>query len=88
VVDDGLATGSTLKAAVQAIRIQTPKEIIVGVPIGAPDTCADFKAHAERVICVKKPEPFYSVGLWYQTFLQTTDEEVQEILRQAHEKYC
>src|SRR5688572_3497884 len=67
-VDDGLATGSTMRAAVAAIRRQQPKEIIVAVPVGAPSTCDEMREVAEDVVCLRTPEPFVAVGLWYRDF--------------------
>jgi predicted phosphoribosyltransferase len=80
-VDDGLATGSTMKAAVQAVKAQGPSRVIVAVPVGARDTCAELSAIADEVVCARMPEPFSAVGQWYLNFDQTTDEEVQELLR-------
>jgi putative phosphoribosyl transferase len=82
-VDDGLATGSTMLAAVQAARAQNPARIVVAVPVGAPDTCRKLEAYADEVICLHMPEPFYAVGMWYDDFTQTTDEEVIRLLDQA-----
>jgi predicted phosphoribosyltransferase len=82
-VDDGLATGSTMLAAVKALRLQQPARIVVAVPIAAPDTCELLRAEVDDVVCAVTPEPFYAVGLWYQDFSQTTDEEVRELLAQA-----
>lgn len=82
-VDDGLATGSTMKAAVQAVRAMDPRRIIVAVPVGARDTCRSLAAIADEVICERTPEPFSAVGLWYSDFSQTTDEEVRELLEQS-----
>ena len=82
-VDDGLATGSTMRAAVAALRQQQPARIVVAVPVGAADTCADLQREADEVVCVRTPEPFYAVGLWYQDFGQTTDEEVRALLKRA-----
>lgn len=82
-VDDGLATGSTMRAAVRALRAQRPVAIIVGVPVGAPETCDALRAVADDVICVEKPDPFRAVGLWYEDFSQTTDEEVHALLDRA-----
>jgi predicted phosphoribosyltransferase len=84
-VDDGIATGSTMRAAVQALRKQGPDRIVIGVPVSSPSTCEELGADVEDVVCAVMPEPFYAVGLWYQEFEQTTDEEVQELLRIAHE---
>jgi putative phosphoribosyl transferase len=82
-VDDGLATGSTMRAAVRALRAQGPARIVVAVPVGAPETCAEFQDEADDVICAVTPDPFYAVGLWYGDFSQTTDEEVRELLARA-----
>jgi predicted phosphoribosyltransferase len=83
VVDDGLATGSSMKAAVEAIRLRQPDRVIVAVPVGAPDTCRALRAIADDVVCARTPEPFSAVGLWYRNFSQTTDDEVRELLRKA-----
>lgn len=80
-VDDGLATGSTMRAAVQAVRRQSPARVIVAAPVGAPSTCAEFRSLADEVVCARTPEPFSAVGLWYQDFTQTSDDEVQSLLR-------
>jgi putative phosphoribosyl transferase len=85
-VDDGLATGSTMRAAIAALRQQGPRRIVVAVPVGAPDTCADFGREADEAICARTPEPFYSVGLWYDDFSQTTDKEVRALLERATER--
>jgi predicted phosphoribosyltransferase len=82
-VDDGLATGSTMLAAAAALRAQRPARIVVAVPVGAPDTCAQFGHEVDEAVCYHTPDPFYSVGLWYKDFTQTTDEEVQELLERA-----
>jgi putative phosphoribosyl transferase len=84
-VDDGLATGSTMRAAVAALRQQEPAEIVVAVPVGAPSTCDEFRDEADQVVCAVTPEPFLAVGYWYEDFSQTTDEEVRELL-QASER--
>jgi predicted phosphoribosyltransferase len=75
-VDDGLATGATMKAAIEALRQQNPARIVVAVPTAAPETCEEMKAKADDVICAITPGPFDAVGRWYQNFSQTTDEEV------------
>ncbi|HEY2093939.1 MAG TPA: phosphoribosyltransferase [Thermoanaerobaculia bacterium] len=80
IVDDGLATGSTMRAAVEALQKMKPKEIVVAVPVAAPSTCAEFQSIVDEMICLRTPEPFQSVGLWYRDFRQTTDEEVEELL--------
>ena len=79
-VDDGLATGSTMRAAVKAARQQQPAQVIVAVPVGAPSTCADLAAEADSVVCVRTPDPFVAVGLWYRDFTPTTDHEVRALL--------
>jgi putative phosphoribosyl transferase len=82
-VDDGLATGSTMKAAVQALRARRPSRIVVAVPVGAPDTCRDFADLADEVICARTPDPFSAVGLWYRDFTPTSDARVRELLQAA-----
>jgi predicted phosphoribosyltransferase len=82
IVDDGLATGSTMRAAVQALRAMQPKRVIVAVPVGAAQTCEDFREIVDDTICLRTPEPFEAVGLWYDDFTQTTDEEVHALLSQ------
>ncbi|MEX2269912.1 MAG: phosphoribosyltransferase [Vicinamibacterales bacterium] len=79
-VDDGLATGSTMRAAVEAVRQKAPARVVVAAPVGAPSTCAEFEALADEVVCARMPEPFSAVGLWYRDFSQTTDEEVRGLL--------
>ena len=75
-VDDGLATGSTMQAAILAIRQQAPARIVVAAPVGALETCEHLRRLADEVVCLSTPEPFRAVGLWYDEFSQTTDEEV------------
>ena len=79
-IDDGLATGSTMRAAVAAIRRQEPARIIVAVPVGAPSTCEEMRDVADDVVCLRTPEPFVAVGLWYRDFSETSDAEVGELL--------
>lgn len=79
-VDDGLATGATMRAAVAALRRQRPAGIVVAVPTASPDTCEALKAEADDVICAMTPDPFFAVGHWYDDFTQTTDEEVRDFL--------
>jgi predicted phosphoribosyltransferase len=79
-VDDGLATGATMRAAVEALTQQHPARIVVAVPTASPDTCEALKAEADNVICAMTPEPFFAVGHWYEDFTQTTDDEVRELL--------
>ncbi len=82
-VDDGLATGSTMRAAVQALRPHLPARIVVAVPVAPPDVCDEFRHLVDEIICAITPEPFYGVGLWYEDFSQTTDEEVRNLLRES-----
>jgi putative phosphoribosyl transferase len=82
-VDDGLATGSTMRAAVAALRRMEPSQILVAVPVAAAETCADLRDDVDDLICLRTPEPFRAVGLWYRDFSQTTDDEVRELLRRA-----
>ena len=79
-VDDGLATGATMRAAIAAVRQQQPARIVVAVPTASPDTCEALKAEADDVVCAMTPEPFLAVGHWYEDFTQTTDDEVRELL--------
>jgi putative phosphoribosyl transferase len=79
-VDDGLATGATMRVAVLALREESPASIIVAVPVAAEETCEDFRGIVDDIICAETPAPFYAVGLWYEDFAQTTDEEVHELL--------
>jgi putative phosphoribosyl transferase len=85
-VDDGLATGSSMRAAVQAVRALRPARVVVAVPVGAPDTCEDLAAAADAVVCARMPEPFSAVGLWYRDFSQTSDEEVRALLSEHAER--
>jgi putative phosphoribosyl transferase len=82
-VDDGLATGSTMRAAVAALRKEQPSRIIVAVPVAAPETCDAFRDIADDIICAETPEPFRAVSMWYDDFSQTTDDEVHELLEHA-----
>jgi predicted phosphoribosyltransferase len=82
-VDDGLATGSSMRVAVLALRKKNPAQIIVAVPVAAPATCAEFESEVDQVICAVTPEPFWAVGQWYTDFSQTSDEEVRDLLRRA-----
>ena len=85
IVDDGLATGATMRAAVLALRKQGPLAIIVAVPAGSPDACEKVGEEADGIICAIAPEPFFAVGAWYDDFSQTTDEEIRQLLKMAHE---
>jgi len=82
-VDDGLATGSTMRAAVATLRQQQPARLVVAVPTAAPETCEELSAEVDEIVCAVTPEPFYAVGLWYKDFAQTTDEEVRDLLARA-----
>src|SRR2546422_1830363 len=82
-VDDGLATGATMHAAVKALRQQQPGRIVVAVPTASPEICEELRAEVDEVICAITPDPFYAVGLWYEDFSQTTDEEVRELLARS-----
>jgi predicted phosphoribosyltransferase len=85
-VDDGLATGSTMRAAVAAARRLHPQRVVVAVPVGSRSACEVLAAEADQVICLSMPEPFGSVGQWYEIFGQTSDEEVRELLAEAATK--
>jgi predicted phosphoribosyltransferase len=79
-VDDGLATGSTMRAAVAGVRPQQPARIVVAVPVAARSTCREFEREVDEVACAEMPERFYAVGSWYEDFAQTSDEEIRELL--------
>jgi putative phosphoribosyl transferase len=81
-IDDGLATGSTMRAAATALAKMQPSKIVVAVPVAAAETCADLRSEVDEVICGATPEPFMAVGAWYSDFEQTTDQEVRELLDQ------
>ncbi|XYH95373.1 phosphoribosyltransferase [Sorangium sp. So ce1128] len=87
-VDDGLATGATMRAAVTALRQLSPARVLVAVPVAAPETCDEFRDEVDEIVCAITPEPFYAVGLWYESFEQTTDEEVQELLARAAREHA
>ena len=80
VVDDGLATGSTMRAAVRALRQMQPARIVVGAPVASAETCRSLAEEADEVVCVSTPADFHAVSMWYQEFSQTTDEEVRSLL--------
>ena len=82
-IDDGLATGATMHAAIKALQQRQPARIVVAVPTASPETCEEMRAEVDEVICAITPEPFYSVGLWYEDFSQTTDEEVRDLLARS-----
>jgi predicted phosphoribosyltransferase len=87
-VDDGLATGATMHAAIEALRQMQPARIVVAVPTASPQTCQEMRAEVDEVVCAMTPEPFQAVGRWYQDFSQTSDEEVSQLLAQqdAHQR--
>ncbi len=82
-VDDGLATGSTMRAAAAALRQQNPSRIVVAVPVSASQTCDEYRMGVDEIVCASTPEPFLGVGQWYRDFSQTTDDEVRELLESA-----
>ncbi len=82
-VDDGVATGSTIRAAIAVLQEQQPQRIVVAVPVAVPETCEILRTEVDEVVCVITPEPFYAIGLWYENFAQTTDEEVRGLLDRA-----
>jgi len=82
-VDDGLATGASMRAAVAALGRLEPARIVIAVPTSAPETCAAFETEVDTIICAETPQPFNAVGLWYDDFSQTTDAEVQDYMRRA-----
>jgi putative phosphoribosyl transferase len=82
-VDDGLATGSTMRAAAAAVRSQRPERVVVAVPVAPAETCASLRAEVDEVVCLFSPEPFGSVGTFYENFSQTTDDEVRALLERA-----
>jgi putative phosphoribosyl transferase len=83
VVDDGLATGASMRAAVTALRHGHPKSIVIAVPVASEETCRELAREVDHVVCVETPDPFIAVGMWYRDFSQTTDEEVRELLARA-----
>jgi putative phosphoribosyl transferase len=84
-VDDGLATGATMRAAVMATQRQHPAKVVVAVPVGARHTCEELQHQVDELICLVTPEPFYSVGMWYRDFHQVDDEEVRALLQELAE---
>ncbi len=88
VVDDGLATGSTMRAAVQSIRKLRPARLVVAVPVGAEETCRELREEADDVVCAAMPDPLRAVGLWYRNFPQATDDEVHQLLEEARREHA
>jgi predicted phosphoribosyltransferase len=82
-VDDGLATGSTMRAAAGAVRRQSPTEVVIAVPVAARETCEALRPDVDRIFCTVTPEPFHAVGVWYEDFSQTTDDQVRELLARS-----
>jgi putative phosphoribosyl transferase len=82
IIDDGLATGSTMRVAIQAVQRQDPSRIAVGVPAAPPEVCEELRAEADEVVCGITPTAFHAVGVWYEDFSQTTDEEVRSLLEE------
>jgi putative phosphoribosyl transferase len=85
-VDDGLATGASMRAAAAAVRQHKPAGVVVAVPVAAEETCAAFRDLVDETVCAITPRPFHAVGLWYEDFSQTTDEEVRELLARSAER--
>ena len=86
-VDDGLATGASMAAAVTALRAHEPDEIVVAVPIAAAESCEQFAQRVDRMVCLETPNPFFGVGLWYENFTQVRDDKVRNLLTRAAERF-
>lgn len=84
-VDDGIATGSTMKSAVESLRGRSPSRIVVATPVAPATVDSDFQEIADEIVCLIKPEPFHAVGLWYEDFTPTTDPEVRDLLNRARD---
>lgn len=82
-IDDGLATGATMRAAAIALKERKAKSVVIAVPVAAPSTCEEFRLEVDEIICAQTPEPFWGVGYWYEDFAQNTDEEVIDLLQKA-----
>jgi predicted phosphoribosyltransferase len=87
-VDDGIATGATMRAAIQAVRAQAPKRIVVAAPVAARQSLEEMSADADEIMCLLSPEPLMGIGLWYEDFAQLRDEEVVDLLKRAGRKYA
>ncbi|HEY3025561.1 MAG TPA: phosphoribosyltransferase [Pyrinomonadaceae bacterium] len=85
-IDDGLATGSTMRAAAASLRLQKPRRIVVAVPVSSPETCDEFRSEVDEIVCAFTPEHFQGVGLWYEDFSQTSDEEVRQLLARTQQQ--
>jgi putative phosphoribosyl transferase len=88
IVDDGIATGSTMLAGVQCLRHYKPARIVIAAPVAPPDTCRQLQSEADELVCLNMPESFYAVGAWYKDFDQTSDEEVKNLLERADQEYA
>ena len=86
-IDDGLATGASMRAAAEAVRRLNPKRVVVAVPVAAPETCEHFRGLVDDVVCAVTPQPFAAVGMWYEDFSQTSDDEVRELLERAEREH-
>jgi predicted phosphoribosyltransferase len=86
-IDDGLATGASMRAAAAAVKRLHPRKVVVAVPVAAPETCAQFRDLVDDVVCAITPDPFAAVGMWYEDFSQTSDEEVRELLARADREH-
>ncbi len=86
VVDDGMATGATMRAALTALRSQAPARLIVAVPVAARETCDELAGLADEIVCPETPTPFLGVGMWYHDFTQTTDDDVRRLLASARDR--
>lgn len=86
-IDDGLATGASMRAAVAGLRAQRPARIVIAVPTAAPETCDAFRSEVDEIVCAITPELFYGVGRWYEDFSQVTDEEVRILLQEANKQF-
>jgi len=84
-IDDGLATGSSMRVAAMALRKREPARIVIAVPVAAPSTCEELESEADQVVCAITPEPFLAVGQWYRDFRQTSDDEVHKLLDRANQ---
>ena len=85
-VDDGIATGSTMQAAIAVVKQQQPAHVIVAVPVAAAATCHDFVVQGDEIVSILKPEMLYAIGMWYEQFGQNSDEEVRELLKRASQE--
>jgi len=87
-IDDGLATGSTMRAAVAALKQKHPERIVIGVPVSSPSTCEELEREVDEIVCFHTPDQFYAVGEWYEDFSQTSDDEVRELLNRARTQFA